>query len=130
MEAIGLVLVGLLAGLLAASLGIGGGIIFVTALVSFFGFAQLDAQGTSLAIIVPTTIIATIRHAKAGRVLWRIAAIAGTSGVAGALLGSRVAYVLDEDVLRRIFAVVLMVLAVRMGFRAWRLRPTASIEAD
>ncbi len=53
-EIIGLVALGLFAGTLAATLGVGGGIIFVPVLVSVFGFAQLDAQGTSLAIIVPT----------------------------------------------------------------------------
>lgn len=130
MEFVGLIVLGLVAGLLAASLGVGGGIIFVPALVSLFGFAQLDAQGTSLAIIVPTTIIATIRHARAGRVVWRIAAITGGAGIVGALLGSRVAYLLDEEVLRRIFAVVLVILAARMAHRAWTLRPAASVEAD
>lgn len=130
MEFVGLVLVGLVAGLLAASLGVGGGIIFVPALVSLFGFAQLDAQGTSLAIIVPTTIIATFRHARSGRVIWKVAAITGGAGIIGALVGSQVAYSLDEVVLKRIFAVVLVILAVRMGLRAWGLRPAASVEAD
>ena len=129
MEIVGLVVLGLVAGLLAASLGIGGGIVFVPVLVSVFSFTQLDAQGTSLAVIVPTTIIATYRHARAGRVVWNVALITGAAGVLGALVGSRVAYTLDEEVLQRIFAVVLVLLALRMAHRAWSLRPTAADSA-
>lgn len=129
MEVVGLILLGAFAGLLAASLGVGGGIIFVPALVSVFGFAQLDAQGTSLAIIVPTTIIATFRHARSDRVVWRVAAITGGAGIIGALVGSQVAYTIDEELLQRIFAAVLVVLALRMGRRAWTLRPT-SVQTD
>jgi uncharacterized membrane protein YfcA len=125
-EIAGLIALGLFAGALAATLGIGGGIIFVPAFVSFFGFAQLDAQGTSLAIIVPTAIVATIGHARAGRVEWKVAVVAGLAGVIGAVLGSRLAFELDEQVLRRIFAVVLVLLAVRMLLRAVRLRQQES----
>ena len=128
MEVVGLILLGLVAGLLAASLGIGGGIIFVPVLVSVFGFSQLDAQGTSLAVIVPTTIIATIGHMKADRVVWKVVWITGGAGIVGALAGSRVAYELDEQVLRRIFAVLLLVLAIRMAAQAWRLRSSASTD--
>ena len=131
MEVVGLIILGLVAGALAASLGIGGGIIFVPVLVSVFGFSQLSAQGTSLAIIVPTAVIATYRHAKAGRVDWKVAGITGGAGVIGALAGSRLAYSLDEQILRRVFALVLVALAIRMAHRAWGLRPSAaSIDPD
>ena len=126
LEIVGLIALGLFAGFLAATLGIGGGIIFVPAFVSFFAFSQLDAQGTSLAIIVPTALIATIGHARAGRVVWKVAAITGLAGVGGAVLGSLLAFELDEQALRRLFAVVLVVLAVRMMIRAVRLRQEAS----
>lgn len=122
MEVLGLVLLGLFAGLLASALGIGGGIIFVPAFVAFFGFTQLEAQGTSLAIIVPTAIIATIGHTRRGRVNWPVAIIAGVTGIGGALLGAEAAYALDEKTLQRIFAVLLFVLAIRMAHRAWKLR--------
>jgi uncharacterized membrane protein YfcA len=128
MEVIGLILLGLGAGILAASLGIGGGIVFVPVLVSLFGFTQLDAQGTSLAVIVPTTIIATIGHMRADRVVWRIVWITGGAGVVGALVGSRIAYELDERILQRLFAVLLVILAGRMAMQAWRLRPSASTD--
>jgi uncharacterized membrane protein YfcA len=125
-EALGLIALGLFAGFLAATLGIGGGIIFVPAFASLFAFSQLDAQGTSLAIIVPTALIATIGHARAGRVVWKVAAVTGLAGVGGAILGSLLAFELDEQVLRRVFAVVLVILAVRMAIRAVRLRQAAS----
>ncbi len=62
-EVLGFVLLGLLTGLLASTLGIGGGIIFVPSLVVFFSFEQHIAQGTSLAVIVPTAIVGTLVHA-------------------------------------------------------------------
>lgn len=122
MEVVGLVLLGLFAGALAATLGVGGGVIFVPVLVSIFAFGQLEAQGTSLAIILPTAIIGTLTHARAGRVVWRIAYVTGGLGIVFALGGAQLAHSLDEDVLSKVFAVVLAVLAVHMTRRAWGLR--------
>ena len=130
MEIVGLILVGLVAGALAASLGIGGGIIFVPALVSLFGFSQLDAQGTSLAIIVPTAMVAAAGHIRAGRILWDIAIVVGIAGIIGAVIGAQVAYELDERTLQRVFAIVLVLLAIRMMYKAWSIRPAASVAAD
>jgi uncharacterized membrane protein YfcA len=120
-EIIGLIALGLFAGTLAATLGVGGGIIFVPVLVSVFGLSQLDAQGTSLAIIVPTAIVGMITHAKAGRVNWPVVAVVGGAGLFAAFGGAILAQSMNEDLLRRIFAVVLVVLAIRMGLRTYRL---------
>jgi uncharacterized membrane protein YfcA len=125
-DVVGLVGLGLLAGTLVATLGIGGGIMFVPVLIFGFGFSQLDAQGTSLAVVVPTAVVATIGHARAHRVQWKIAAVAGVVGIGGALAGARLAHALDEAVLARVFAIVLGALAVRMAWRAWKLRPSSS----
>jgi hypothetical protein len=129
MEVVGLVLLGLFAGTLAATLGVGGGIIFVPVLVSIFAFGQLEAQGTSLAIILPTAIIGTLTHARAGRVVWRVAYVTGGLGIMFALVGAQLAHSLDEEILSKVFAVVLAVLAVRMTRRAWRLR-SESVSTD
>ena len=129
MEVVGLILLGLVAGSLAAALGIGGGIIFVPALVSIFGVSQLEAQGTSLAIIVPTAIIATIGHWRKGRVDWRASAYLAPAGIVGAIAGSMLAYEIDEEMLQRIFAVLLVVLALRMMYRAWTIWPRG-VSAD
>ncbi len=121
LEIIGLVILGLFTGALAATLGVGGGVIFVPVLIAGFGFAQLGAQGTSLAIIVPTAIVGMITHARAGRVRWNVVAVVGTGGIIGALGGARLALSVDEALLRRVFAIVLILLAVRMAARTWKL---------
>ncbi|MGI9666518.1 MAG: sulfite exporter TauE/SafE family protein [Acidimicrobiia bacterium] len=122
------ILLGLFAGFLASTLGIGGGIIFVPALVAIFGFTQLEAQGTSLAIIVGTAIVATIGHARKKRVDWKAAAAVGVGSIVGAFGGAQLAYELDEQLLTRIFAVLLLILAVRMAHHAWSVRPSAALD--
>jgi hypothetical protein len=89
--------------------------------VSAFGFAQLEAQGTSLAIIVPTAIVGMLTHAKAGRVVWPVVFVVAAGGVIAALGGAKLAQSMNEDLLQRIFAVVLLLLAVRMSLRTYRL---------
>jgi uncharacterized membrane protein YfcA len=114
----GLLFTGFVAGALAASLGVGGGIVFVPAQVVLFGMSQHVAQGTSLAVIVPTTLVATIAHARAGRIDWPVAAGAGTGGIVGGYLGSQGALALDAGVLQKLFAAFLVVVALRMAKRA------------
>lgn len=121
LEILGLIALGLFAGAIAATLGVGGGIIFVPVLASAFGFAQLDAQGTSLAIIVPTAIVGMLTHARAGRVVWPVVFVVAAGGVVAALGGAKLAQSMNEDVLRRVFAVLLVILAIRMGLRTYGL---------
>ena len=113
-ELLGFVALGLGTGILASTLGIGGGIIFVPSLVVFFGFEQHVAQGTSLAVILPTAIVGAYLHARRGRVDWRVAALVAAGGVVGGLAGAAAALALDPDLLRRLFAALLVVIAVRM----------------
>jgi uncharacterized membrane protein YfcA len=120
---VGLIVLGLTAGTLASTLGVGGGIIYIPALVALFGFSQIEAQGTSLAIILPTAILSTIVHARAHRIEWKVAALVGIIGVPFAILGAKTALAMDQDLLQRVFAVVLAIVAVRMGYRAWKLLP-------
>ncbi len=120
MTAIALVLVGLAAGALSATLGIGGGVVFVPALAVLASFDQQLAQGTSLAVIVPTVLIGAVVHARADRVEWTVAIPVGVGGIVGGLLGARVALGLDETLLRRMFAVFLIVMAARMLLRRGR----------
>jgi uncharacterized membrane protein YfcA len=118
-----LIVVGLLAGTVAAALGVGGGIVFVPALVVLLDFTQHEAQGTSLAVIIPTALIATVVHARHGRVDWRAALPVALGGAVGALAGASVALRLDGELLRRLFAVLLVVLAIRMLLRTRRPSP-------
>jgi uncharacterized membrane protein YfcA len=121
-EIIGLIVLGLFAGSLAAALGVGGGIIYVPMLVSVFAFTQHEAQGTSLAIILGTSIVGATLHARAGRVVWKIAFVTGGVGIVAAFVGAQVALSMDEGRLGKIFAVVMAILAVRMARNAWTLR--------
>jgi uncharacterized membrane protein YfcA len=121
LEIAALITLGLVAGAAAAALGLGGGVIFVPSLVVLFGFEQHIAQGTSLAVIFPTAIVATIAHARMGNVRWRLSIPIGLAGIVGAVLGAQVALRLDADLLRRMFGVFLILLAARMAWRAWRL---------
>ena len=109
-----LALVGLVSGIVAATLGVGGGIIFVPSLAVLFGFAQHVAQGTSLAIIVPTAIVGTVVHARRGRVKWPVAIQVAAGGILGGLTGSAAALALDPALLRRLFAALLVFVAIRM----------------
>jgi hypothetical protein len=113
-EIIAFIILGLLSGLIASTLGIGGGIVFVPSLVVFFGFEQHLAQGTSLAIIVPTAVVGTILHSKRGRVNWRVAALVAVGGVIGGVVGSTFALSIDPNLLRRLFALLLVAIALRM----------------
>ncbi len=123
MIVVALILVGLAAGALSATLGIGGGVVFVPALAVIAAFDQQLAQGTSLAVIVPTTVIGAYVHARAGRVDWRTALRLGIGGIAGGLVGAQVALGLDETVLRRLFAVFLALMAARMLWAKARRAP-------
>ena len=114
MTALGYVLIGLAAGTISASLGVGGGVVFVPALVILFSFDQHLAQGTSLAVIVPIAIVGAFSHARANRVVWRYAVPLGIAAVAGGVVGGGIALALDETVLRRMFAAMLVITAVRM----------------
>lgn len=105
---------GLIAGLIASTLGLGGGFIYVPALVALFSMPQHTAQGTSLAVILPTAIVATYLHSRHGRVQWRTAVPIGAGGVIGGFAGSSLALELPADVLQRLFALVLVIVAIRM----------------
>lgn len=117
MEVVGLVILGVLSGFAASTLGIGGGVIFVPALVVFFAFPQHIAQGTSLAVILPTAMVGTYLHAKRGRVHTRTALLVAAGGIVGGLAGSVLALSLPADLLRRLFAVLLILIALRMVSR-------------
>lgn len=113
-EYVAFVLLGVVVGLIASTLGIGGGVVFVPSLVVFFEFSQHMAQGTSLAVILPTAIVGAFAHGRRGRVDWRVAGLIASGGILGGLAGSAAALSLDPDMLRRLFAVLLVVVGVRL----------------
>ncbi len=112
-----LILVGILSGLLAGVFGVGGAIIVIPALVFILGFSQHDAQGTSLAFMLPPVgILATWNYWKAGHVNWKIALILSLTFVVGSYLGSHFSINLSDKLLRRLFGVLMILVAIKMIF--------------
>ena len=114
---IGLLALGLAAGMLSSVVGIGGGVLIVPALVLIFAVSQKVAQGTSLVMLLPPIgIFAVINYYKAGYVDFKIAGVLCIAFIVGSYFGSKVALNLPESTLKRIFGVFLMLLAVKYLF--------------
>lgn len=112
-----LIIIGLLAGFLSGLVGIGGGVLIVPALVLFLGFSQKLAQGTSLGILLlPVGLLAVIQYYKQGYVNVNYVAIISVTFVVGSILGSKLALSLSEDKMKKLFAVILMLIAIKMLF--------------
>lgn len=103
---------GLVTGLLSAVLGLGGGLVLVPALVLGFGFSQHLAEGTSLAVIVPTALLGAARHTRRGYTHWGTGLTLGIGGIVGGLGGAVLALALESLLLQRLFAVFLAAVAV------------------
>ncbi len=82
--------------------------------------SQQVAEGTSLAVIVPTALVATLVHSRAGRIDWPTASFLGLGAIGGGVLGAEVALALDPTLLRRLFAAWLVLAGLRMLKRTRR----------
>jgi uncharacterized membrane protein YfcA len=111
-------LLGLAGGLLAGLFGVGGGILFVPALVGL-GLGQLDAEATSLLAILPTVAAGALRQQRYGNVRWRDALLLGVVSIAGVQAGVLAATSLPEDVLRRLFGLLMLGVAAQLAYRAY-----------
>jgi len=109
-------ILGVCAGILSGTLGLGGGVILVPTLVLVLGFAQKSAQGMALAVMVPMAFVGAMRYWRHGDVEMNLLAVGliVCGALAGTLLGTELAHRLPGHVLRKVFAVVLVVVAVRM----------------
>lgn len=108
---------GLLAGFISSMVGIGGGVIIVPALVLVLGMDQKMAQGTSLMVLaMPVAFIAAYNYHKAGYSDWRIAVLMVATFVVGGYFGSKLAIGLDMGIVKKIFAILMMVLAIKYLF--------------
>ena len=109
--------IGIVAGMLSGIVGIGGGIIIVPALVFFLGFSQLKAQGTSLGILLlPVGILAVIQFYKQGYIDMKTVGIVACSFVVGGYLGSKIALALPQETVKKVFAVLLLLISIKMFF--------------
>jgi hypothetical protein len=111
-------LLGFTAGIVAGMFGVGGGILFVPTLIAL-GLGQVEAEATSLAAIIPTALAGTWRQHGYGNVRWRTAIVIGLVSIVGVQGGALAALALPEDVLRRLFAVLILIVA---GQLAWQAR--------
>jgi uncharacterized protein len=110
-----LLCVGLAAGILSGLVGIGGGIIIVPALIYFMGVSQHEAQGTSLAVLLlPVGIFAVFNYYKAGYVDLRSTLLIASTFLIGGFIGSKIAISIDQNTVKKIFGVVLLLVAFKM----------------
>ncbi len=115
---IALIIIGLCAGILSGMIGVGGGIIIVPALVYFLGLTQHQAQGTSLAMMIPPIgILAVYNYYKAEQVNMKYALILAAFFVVGGYLGSKITIdFIDEKTLKKFFGGVMLIAALKMIF--------------
>jgi uncharacterized membrane protein YfcA len=119
------ILLGFAAGLLAGLFGVGGGILFVPTLLGL-GLGQLEAEATSLLAILPTVVAGTWRHRRYGNVQWRAALLVGVASIVGVQVGVLIATSLPEDVLRRLFGLLVLGVAAQLAWRSRHPTPYAS----
>lgn len=102
------------AGVLSGLFGVGGGILFVPTLALVVGLGQLDAQATSLAAMIPVVAFGAWQQHRAGNVRWKAGIAVGAASVVGVVGGAVLATSLDDDLLRNMFAVFLLLVAAQL----------------
>lgn len=125
-----LLLVGLLAGTIGAMVGIGGGTLIVPALIYAAGFGERAAIATSLAAMIPMSIVAAYRQHKHGNLRLKPGLLLGVCGIVGAAIGATLAEHLPEDALRIGFALLLLFIAQQMLRRVVRDRRAAKAAGE
>ena len=112
-----LLAIGLFSGMLGGLVGIGGGIVLVPALIYFLGFSQLNAQGTSLALIMfPVGILAVMNYYKQGHIDFNIVFILAIGFVIGSFFGSKFAMNIPQEIIKKCFAFLMIYIAFKMLF--------------
>ena len=106
---------GLIVGLSSGVVGVGGGVFVIPILVFLFGFSQKMAQGTSLAMLLPPVgILAVMEYYKSGNIDIKVAALLALGYLFGAYFGSSLAVTLSNDMLKKIFGVLLLGVSLKM----------------
>lgn len=118
MEIAEVILVGFLAGTVSGLFGVGGGVIFVPALVFLFGLGQAEAEATSLLAIIPVAIVGSWRQHKYGNVAVKEGAVIGFISLPGAIFAAWLANAIPESALELLFVGLALFVAYRMGRRA------------
>lgn len=112
-----LILIGVASGMLSGLVGVGGGLVIVPALIIFLHFSQKMAQGTSLAILLlPVGILAVMEYYKHGEIDIKVALIISLGFLAGGYFGSKIALILPQETVKKIFAIFIIVIGIKMLF--------------
>lgn len=119
---VALVGIGLLTGILSGLLGIGGGVIMVPAMVVLLSMPPVLAKGTSVAVILPSSIVGTLRNRANRNVDLRVGIAVGSAGVVFAVIGALISKSLSDTFSNAMFAVLLLTVA---GLQIRSLRTTA-----
>lgn len=106
--------IGIISGVVAALCGVGGGVVMVPAFVFLLKMPQKTAVATSLAIIIPTALMATTQNARSGYVDWKVAVITAVSASVFAYFGAGWLKAMSNETLTRIFGTILVVFGIRM----------------
>ena len=109
------ILLGLAAGTFSGFMGLGGGILLAPALVYIFGLTQHQAQGTSLAVMVPPiTLLAALKYYYSGNVRLDIAVFIALGFIAGGVVGAYIVNWVPDTILKKIFGLILLLVGVKM----------------
>lgn len=112
-----IIIIGFAAGMMGGLIGIGGGLIVVPALVYFLSYSQHQAQGTSLGLLIlPVAILGAFNYYKKGYIDPRVVGLLALGFVAGSYLGSKYALNLPQATLKKVFAIFLLILSLKMLF--------------
>lgn len=114
-----LVLVGVVAGIVAALLGVGGGIIVVPALVLLAGVDLTTARGTSLLVVLLTAVTASLTNWRAGSLDIRVGWVTGLAGIPASLGAALIAQSIPQQAAAYLFAALMVVAALQLLRRAW-----------
>lgn len=114
---LGLLALGLIMGIIAGLLGVGGGIIAVPVLITLFGMGDLLAKGTSLLAMIPGAVAGSVPNLRAGLVLWREALTIGLTAAAVSIVGVWLAFQIPAQVSAWLFAALLLGVIIQMALR-------------
>ncbi len=106
--------IGVLSGVVAALCGVGGGVVMVPAFLLLLDMPQRQAVATSLAIIIPTALMATVQNSRSELVNWKVAAITALSASLFAYYGAGWLKTLSNETLSRVFGGILVIFGLRM----------------
>ena len=117
MQFVYLGVIGLLGGISSGLFGVGGGVIFVPLMMILLSFNTHVAIGTSIAAIVPTALVASIRYIRAGMVSWQAVAALVLFSMIGAWFGAELSLKLDAHALRKLYALFLFLVSIKIFFQ-------------